>query len=168
VSANISVDVANVRFSPSLDQKVLFQMNQGDPVTVLGRTADGSWLLVDTGMMAATSKHMIGWIKANQLSIGKNDINSLPAATPMPTATSLPGRAGDVKPGTNGRLYTYTDEYGFVLTYNVSCGSPLPAGATCTCDCVTVPLPSATPTNMPPCNPHGCSCDDFNHYWYPN
>jgi hypothetical protein len=141
-------------------------MVQGEQVTVMGRTEDGQWLLVDTGKVATTKKQLIGWMKANQLSFDPDKILSLPQATPMPTATPLPGKEGKGKPGTNSREYRYKDEYGFEYAYNLPCGSSLPEGALCTCDCVEVPWPTATNTSCPHCGSH-CACNII-HYWYPN
>jgi hypothetical protein len=79
------------------------------------------------------------------------------------TTTTLPPTPGTVPPGTEGAQYDIEGQ-----TFNLPCGSPLPAGAVCTCDCVTTPSP-------PLCGcvgDTGCGCVGdtgvSSHYWYPN
>ena len=158
----VVVTAANVRIAPIANIQPIINLSQGESVMIFGRTNDNVWVLVDTGKStSATKKKLIGWMKANQLSITANDVASLPIATPDPTPTPLPGSADNISPGSTGISYEYLDEWGIKYTRTLPCGSPIPAGAVCVCNCVTVPVACSCD------NFHPCSCDTI-HYWYPN
>ena len=159
----VVVEAANVRIAPILNIQAIINLQQGESVEIIGRTNDGVWVLVNTGKSAAsTGKPLIGWMKANQLSVTTSQVDTLPIATPKPTPTPLPGSASSISPGDTGIKYNYTDEYGIIHTMTLPCGSALPAGAVCVCNCITVPLPTSECTCV-----GYCTCD-YIHYWYPN
>jgi hypothetical protein len=158
---SVNVSTANVRIAPIANIEPIINLQQGEQVKILGRSDDGSWVLVDTGKSTSeTKRELIGWMKANQLTITPLKVADIPVVTPLPTPTPLPGSLSDIPPGSTGIKYDYKDEWGIVHTYTLSCGSSIPPGAVCTCNCITVP--TATPRPSSPCSCHAI------HYWYPN
>jgi hypothetical protein len=110
MTGTVVVAGANVRIAPIANVQPIINLYQGESVTILGRSSDNVWVLVDTGKSTTeTKKQLIGWMKANQLSITANDVASLPIATPNPTPTPLPGYEGYTSPGNTGINYDYVD-----------------------------------------------------------
>jgi hypothetical protein len=162
MTGTVVVEAANVRIAPIANIQPIINLAQGETVTILGRSNDNVWVLVDTGKSTMeTHKKLIGWMKANQLSITANDVAGLPIATPDPTPTPLPGSESGISPGSEGIQYEYIDEWGIAHTRTLPCGAAIPAGAVCVCNCVTVPVACSCDNFAP------CSCDTI-HYWYPN
>ena len=162
MTGTVVVTAANVRIAPIANILPIINLAQGESVTILGRTSDNVWVLVDTGKSTMeTHKALIGWMKTNQLSISIDNVSTLPIATPNPTPTPLPGSADNISPGSTGISYDYIDQWGIKHTRTLPCGSPIPAGAVCVCNCVTVPVACSCDNYSP------CSCDTI-HYWYPN
>jgi hypothetical protein len=162
MTGTVIVTAANVRIAPIANIQPIINLSQGEMVTILGRSNDNVWVLVDTGKSTMeTNKALIGWMKVNQLSIAVKDVETLPIATPNPTPTPLPGSADAISPGSTGIKYEYVDEWGISHYRTLPCGSTIPAGAVCVCNCVTVPVACSCDSYRP------CSCDTI-HYWYPN
>jgi hypothetical protein len=162
MTGTVIVTSANVRIAPIANIQPIINLSQGEMVTILGRSNDNVWVLVDTGKSTSeTKKQLIGWMKVNQLSITMDNVATLPIATPNPTPTPLPGSADAISPGSTGIKYEYVDEWGISHYRTLPCGSAIPAGSVCVCNCVTVPVACSCDNYSP------CSCDTI-HYWYPN
>jgi hypothetical protein len=65
----------NVRLGPSTDDNVVDFLNMHDQVSVLGRSPDGLWLLIET------SKGTTGWISAPLVTVDP-PLNNIPVVTP--------------------------------------------------------------------------------------
>lgn len=59
----------NVRRNPSTNAMILSRVSQGDIVEVIGRNADSSWIVVDTGI--------VGWVRASYVNV-LGDVLTLP------------------------------------------------------------------------------------------
>ncbi|MCB0241957.1 MAG: SH3 domain-containing protein [Anaerolineae bacterium] len=92
-SAEVKSQSLNVRAGPGTNHPIVGSANQGNALSVLGRTEDGSWLNVQL------SNGDQGWVSASLLD--QNDAakgvevaavipTSPPTPTPAPTATPLP------------------------------------------------------------------------------
>jgi hypothetical protein len=145
-----------VRSSYTPTSHLLGYIAKGDQVTILGKSEDGTWLLI------AKENGATGWIEARYVDFSSGSLDTLPVATPLPTATPMPGDVGNTAPGNTGINYSYKDAWGTTTTFTLPCGSPIPDGAVCTCNCVSVPAPCSCVGYV------ACWCEGDTHYWYPN
>ena len=84
-SWNFSTQVTtNIRYGPGLDQRVLGEINAGEPLNVLGRTEAGDWWLV-----CCTTAGQEGWIWSALIATeGVGD--ELPVqSTPLPAPVAI-------------------------------------------------------------------------------
>jgi uncharacterized protein YgiM (DUF1202 family) len=72
-TALVNVGVLNVHSGPWWYDPVVFKVNQGQSVTLIGRIPDASWVKIDAGGQQ-------GWVDASYLNIGY-DIDFLPVFT---------------------------------------------------------------------------------------
>lgn len=79
-SAEVTVDLLNVRAGPSADTELLGQVKQGDALPILGRDDTGDWLRVQLPDGQA------GWVSAQYVRV---DADVAPSATPA-TAETVP------------------------------------------------------------------------------
>ncbi len=71
-----STDTLNIRSGPGLQYAVLGQLKEGDPITIIGKSADGLWWQFDRGWVSATYVKVVG------------DPTVVPVATPNATPAS--------------------------------------------------------------------------------
>jgi len=81
-SAEVTVDLLNVRAGPSADAELLGQVKQGDALPILGRDDTGDWLRVQLPDGQA------GWVSTQFVRL---DAGSTPNATPANAAPSPAG-----------------------------------------------------------------------------
>jgi hypothetical protein len=158
ISVEGTVTQANVviRSGPATTYAVVAKVNKGDHLTVFGRITNNSWIHV------RLDDKTEGWIYIYSTSLQMKILTPIPIETPPATATPLPGKVGNTRPGSTGINYTYKDTFGNSYSYTLPCGSDIPDGAVCTCNCVTV----CSCDNY--VAPTACVCEGDTHYWYPN
>jgi len=82
----VSVDLVNLRTGPSINYLKVRQLTYGEPLALLGRLKDNSWLYVKT------SHGQVGWIKTTFVDLGRFSLkyDYLPTEIPPPTETATP------------------------------------------------------------------------------
>ena len=74
---------ANVRRGPGTVHAVAFWLHAGDAVTVVGRNADGTWLLIDnTSQVNGIGEVRMGWIFAGLTDLPADRLAALAVTTP--------------------------------------------------------------------------------------
>jgi len=87
-SAEVTVDLLNVRAGPSADAELLGQIKQGDSLPILGRDDTGDWLSVELPDGQA------GWVSAQYVRLTADTIPSeTPAAAAAAPAGVIPASA---------------------------------------------------------------------------
>jgi len=94
-SGTVSVVRLNVRSTPSMAGSILGKLDQNEPVTIIGVSADGDWLQVQADDVAE------GWVFADYVATGgesadaaaESTTSSTPEATPESTAEATAGAA---------------------------------------------------------------------------
>ena len=149
-----TIDTTILRTGPALTYTQMGTLVAGTKFTAMGRSADAghTWLLIRIlksllPKVTLEGEMIDGWIPVSLTDwASRKAFEALPIIDNPATPTPLPGRYGVALPGENNRNYTYTDPYGNMYTWTVSCTLPLPLGAKCSCNCVKVPV---------------CSCDGY-------
>ncbi len=109
------VDVRNAPGGPSLEK-----LTTGSPVKVLGRSADGVWLLV------TSLQHITGWVERDRVTLFDYGLLPLiatpsPAAVSPPIATPAPRGATAAAVGLPGKL-ALAGADGSILLYELGSG----------------------------------------------
>jgi len=68
----MATDILNIRAGPGLSYAVKGQLQQGDQITILGKSADGIWWQCDRGWVSSTYIQVTG------------DVSAVPVSTPSP------------------------------------------------------------------------------------
>ncbi|MCA9942070.1 MAG: SH3 domain-containing protein [Ardenticatenaceae bacterium] len=136
-TAVVKTGALNVRSGPSVAYGVVTVVNQGNVLTLLGRTADSTWAYVQTA-----SSH-IGWVNASSDYITPSvAINTLPVVTPttttptatttaVPTGTSTPTSTPTTTPAPTATAVPVTGAAATVVTgaLNVRSGPGISYGS---------------------------------------